>query len=426
MAGPIEENMLEEELTCPVCLELFQEPHLLPCGHNFCLQCVKRLKSKGSGSLKCPECRKTHKSNVTLQKNYRLANIATEYRKRGQPSSRLLKTTPVHIACDYCLDEQAPAVKTCLKCEVSMCGEHLKPHLERPAFREHLLVKPLGDLKKRRCPEHDEMFRYYCLDDKVCICNACTIEGQHTGHTIKTLNNIMKDFKASLEIQLQKANRKITKTERTLQENRNYECERQTFFEETVVQVDMMDGHLRAELDGFMSLLKECIRTSLGLSEPQKEQNLRRIVEDEARLQEVHTGIEALLKENDSFSFVQEYGSSGKKLKKLLKKPLCSLDYESVDVEGMAESMESKLKDFQIKLKERVSKLIEFVVTKHGGEEQGEEEEDSGDDDDDDDSDDDDDEDSDDDDEDSDDEEEEEDQQDAEGDEEEEEEEEDE
>lgn len=187
--------MLLEELTCPVCLELFQEPHLLPCGHNFCLQCVKRLKNKWSGSLKCPECRKTHQCNVPLQKNYRLANIATEYRKRGQLSSGLLKTTPVHIACDYCMDEQAPAVKTCLKCEVSMCGEHLKPHLERPAFREHPLVRPLGDLKNRRCPEHDEMFRYYCLDDKVCICNACTIEGQHAGHTIKTLNNIMKDLK---------------------------------------------------------------------------------------------------------------------------------------------------------------------------------------------------------------------------------------
>lgn len=39
--------------------------------------------------------------------------------------------------------------------------------------------------------------RYYCMDDKVCVCNACTIEGGHLGHTIKTLKNTMKDLKVS-------------------------------------------------------------------------------------------------------------------------------------------------------------------------------------------------------------------------------------
>lgn len=37
--------------------------------------------------------------------------------------------------------------------------------------------------------------RYYCMDDKTCVCNACTIEGGHSGHTIKTLKNTMKDLK---------------------------------------------------------------------------------------------------------------------------------------------------------------------------------------------------------------------------------------
>lgn len=73
----------------------------------------------------------------------------------------------------------------------------MKPHLELPAFREHPLTEPLGDLRKRKCPEHDEMYRYYCMDDRVCVCNACTIEGSHAGHTIKTLKNTMKDLKVN-------------------------------------------------------------------------------------------------------------------------------------------------------------------------------------------------------------------------------------
>lgn len=36
-----------------------------------------------------------------------------------------------------------------------------------------------------------------------------------------------------------------------------------------------------------------------------------------------------------------------------------------MDVEAMAESMESKLNDFQVKLKEQVSKLIEFAGEYH-------------------------------------------------------------
>lgn len=51
------------------------------------------------------------------------------------------------------------AVKMCLKCEVSMCQEHVKPHLELPAFREHPLTEPMNDFWKRKCPEHEEMFR---------------------------------------------------------------------------------------------------------------------------------------------------------------------------------------------------------------------------------------------------------------------------
>lgn len=40
--------------------------------------------------------------------------------------------------------------------------------------------------------------RYYCMDDKVCVCNACTIEGGHARHTVKTLKNTMKDLKVTL------------------------------------------------------------------------------------------------------------------------------------------------------------------------------------------------------------------------------------
>lgn len=200
-------RVLQEELTCPVCLDLYRDPHLLPCGHNFCKTCLDHLKRQAErGRFRCPECRESHRGGTTFQKNFKLANIADDYRHRRRaanaaptalksraslssslaaPQARGLFAVP----CDYCptvaaeasnhspagdkssaasvskQDKQgavaAPmfAVKTCLKCEVSMCQEHVKPHLELPAFCEHPLTEPISDFWKRKCPDHDEIYR---------------------------------------------------------------------------------------------------------------------------------------------------------------------------------------------------------------------------------------------------------------------------
>ncbi|GAA6088963.1 E3 ubiquitin/ISG15 ligase TRIM25-like isoform X1 [Tachysurus ichikawai] len=204
---------LEKELTCPVCLDLYREPHVLRCGHNFCLQCLKRLKSLSEhGHLRCPECRKSHHCSKQWQKNFKLASIADSF-QRCRRSHRPNQSRPgssyrtTEMCCDYCVPnitgdsaKRSRAVKTCLKCEVSMCPEHVKYHLELPAFRKHPLVEPLSDIRKRKCIEHDKMFRYYCMDDRKFLCNACKIEGGHKRHAIKTLKNTMKDLRVGCTV----------------------------------------------------------------------------------------------------------------------------------------------------------------------------------------------------------------------------------
>uniref|UniRef100_A0A3Q2P7X2 RING-type domain-containing protein n=1 Tax=Fundulus heteroclitus TaxID=8078 RepID=A0A3Q2P7X2_FUNHE len=54
------EEQLTQELSCPICLQLYNDPVVLPCGHNYCLACIcKSASSTDSGKEppRCPECR---------------------------------------------------------------------------------------------------------------------------------------------------------------------------------------------------------------------------------------------------------------------------------------------------------------------------------------------------------------------------------
>ncbi|XP_041847249.1 E3 ubiquitin-protein ligase Midline-1-like isoform X2 [Melanotaenia boesemani] len=168
---------LEELLTCPVCQDIFKDPLQLPCGHSMCTRCLENLVDHllADTSFRCPDCRATFGETVRVQKSYALANIAEEFKLNK--TRRETETKCVY--CDCCPEKNILAIKTCLKCEVSMCKQHVKDHLELLVFTGHPLVEPLSDLQERKCPEHnDEVLRYYCRSSRRYICNICALESK--------------------------------------------------------------------------------------------------------------------------------------------------------------------------------------------------------------------------------------------------------
>ncbi|KAF6085089.1 tripartite motif containing 13 [Phyllostomus discolor] len=132
-------ELLEEDLTCPICCSLFDDPRVLPCSHNFCKKCLEGILEGNvrnslwrSPPFKCPTCRKeTSASGVnSLQVNYSLKGIVEKYNK--------IKISP----------------------KMPMC----KGHLGQP-------------------------LNIFCLTDMQLICGICATRGDHTKHAFCSIED---------------------------------------------------------------------------------------------------------------------------------------------------------------------------------------------------------------------------------------------
>nr|XP_030143172.3 E3 ubiquitin/ISG15 ligase TRIM25 [Taeniopygia guttata] len=204
---------LEEDLTCSICLCLFSSPVTVPCGHNFCASCLELSWAGLSGGFSCPQCRATFAARPQLQKNTVLCRVVEQLQGRSGDKSEEEEENEggdgdgdgeaggcwagePPVSCDSC--QEAPAVQTCLTCTASFCAEHLRPHRDSPAFRDHQLCPPLRDLQLRKCPQHNRLFEFFCSMHGVCICSLCLL-----GHKLCPTNPL-EQAKATAQSMLKK------------------------------------------------------------------------------------------------------------------------------------------------------------------------------------------------------------------------------
>lgn len=59
MASPVSniDHVFSKEFNCPICLEEYVEPKVLPCLHNICKKCLEELLHHHTISFRCPICR---------------------------------------------------------------------------------------------------------------------------------------------------------------------------------------------------------------------------------------------------------------------------------------------------------------------------------------------------------------------------------
>ncbi|XP_067851682.1 E3 ubiquitin-protein ligase TRIM7-like [Heptranchias perlo] len=194
MAAASQQDSLEEELTCSICLQIYIDPVILTCNHSFCRACVEKLwKEPVSGTYSCPKCQASFKVRPRLEKNFQLANIVQKY--KGLVLSQDM------VPCSYGTKKQRPAIESCLECKLSMCSIHLKPQQVNMAFKSCPLTDPIVNVDGEKCTEHQELLKVYCKDDEVCVCSLCALVGDHKGHNLISINEAVKELKNNLENQ---------------------------------------------------------------------------------------------------------------------------------------------------------------------------------------------------------------------------------
>ncbi|XP_039199520.1 E3 ubiquitin/ISG15 ligase TRIM25 isoform X12 [Crotalus tigris] len=201
---------LEDELTCAICLCIFQTPVTTPCGHNFCLPCLEMTWMDIEENFSCPQCRASFEIRPDLKKNTVLCKVVEQFQvsqdgpskgtceeKQKKADSSVPKPrAPSPVACDSCL--VVVAAKTCLTCMASFCQEHLRPHLESPAFKTHQLSPPVKELQQKKCQTHNKLLEVFCQDHRVSICCFCLVSHK----TCST--SLLQEAKETKKLQLKK------------------------------------------------------------------------------------------------------------------------------------------------------------------------------------------------------------------------------
>ncbi|KAL6084773.1 hypothetical protein STEG23_037755, partial [Scotinomys teguina] len=187
------QSMLEDQVLCPICLEVFQNPVTTACGHNFCMTCLQSFwdHQAAIGEINhCPQCRETFPTRPRLCKNVILGEMVACFTKAKSQTSGLLWTLagPTDVPCDFCSPQKLRSVKSCLQCMASLCEKHLRSHFEDQLFQDHQLLEPVWDLKNRLCRKHRKLRQLYCRTEGSCVCGACLLE-EHKNHDTTPLED---------------------------------------------------------------------------------------------------------------------------------------------------------------------------------------------------------------------------------------------
>uniref|UniRef100_S4R8Y1 Uncharacterized protein n=1 Tax=Petromyzon marinus TaxID=7757 RepID=S4R8Y1_PETMA len=178
---------VENDLTCSICLDLFDCPTTLSCGHSFCLQCLEDACKSATLSVQAAAALANGDDKVMLTSCALLGVLQRGIKSIGFPQTLSI--------CDICVESFMPPTKSRVVLEnvsvercLILC---LNP--QSPSVVDSVSVNSF-----RWCGKHGKPVQMFCTLDHALICTACTVEGEHRSHNVITLEREKEARKALL------------------------------------------------------------------------------------------------------------------------------------------------------------------------------------------------------------------------------------
>ncbi|XP_026189229.1 E3 ubiquitin/ISG15 ligase TRIM25 [Mastacembelus armatus] len=316
------QDQLAYELSCPICLQLYSDPVVLPCGHNYCRACICKtvdaLDKKAKTILRCPECREEYRSVDSLQKNFKLCSIVEGYQAAAQQLDPQTVAENMKVFCDHCIDEQSLAVKTCLKCEVSLCSRHLEKHNEKETFKTHTMVEPLNELRMKGCVIHRRPCEYFCTNDMASLCTTCFIEGHHQNHDVLTFSVAEEEMRRALESRSKVVSCKLQMTESLLRKTAEEQAAYEALGDKLINKAATLVENMASLVDRYRDRMHVLLEGERDQCRKRWQHGLSALEEQQQRLLLAQRSATQALSETDTSTFIQRFILIEKKLREVV------------------------------------------------------------------------------------------------------------
>ncbi|XP_064190322.1 tripartite motif-containing protein 16-like protein isoform X8 [Anguilla rostrata] len=298
----------QDQFSCPICLDLLKGPVTIPCGHSYCMGCIKGYWDQDdyARAYSCPQCRQTFNPRPVLGRNTMLAEVVEKLKKTGfraAPPANCYTSTG-DVACDVCTGSKHNAIRSCLVCLASYCETHLQPHYESPAFQKHKLVKATGNLQEKICSHHNKVLQVYCRTDHQCICSLCRMN-EHRGHDTVSAAAERTEKQKQLGKTQSKFQQRIQEREKELQDLRQAVQSLKRSAQAAVEDSERIFTELIRSIERRRSEVKELIRNQ-EKAEVSRAEGLLELLEKEiAELRRRDAELEQLSHTEDHIQFLQ-------------------------------------------------------------------------------------------------------------------------
>ncbi|XP_073679767.1 E3 ubiquitin-protein ligase TRIM7-like [Garra rufa] len=253
------EERLALELSCAICLQLYRDPVALPCGHNYCLGCIKNAASAEDpkSPKRCPECREDYGSPEMLLKNFKLSSIVDGF---------LVATTGGGL-------KGGPTVQC-----------------ERDG---------------KRCPVHLKVTEYLCVQERLFLCSECLMEGMHQHHEVQTFEVAKEEMKRVLEELGKSVSDKLQMTEALLKSASDGPTDKAE--DKLVARANILLDNMTSLISTYKSRMSSVMDDKLHSRDKSWQANLCDLEGCLHQLQEAQKCTGEVLSQSSEFLFIQNY-----------------------------------------------------------------------------------------------------------------------